>query len=331
MSYPSPHPSPRKRGEGSPGRCLRWMLAALMCLVQPGTAQEVSEIGPADVLKIVVLGQDQLSGDFTVDRLGMIRLPFLGSVKVSEMSPRDLERKLATLLAEGYLKRPQVAVSVKESNSQRVFVTGEVKKPGAYGLRAERSLRALLAEIGELTADAGHEVVVIRPPKLVEAPVPSPYPSPPEGERGVQEGSLPAQDGEAQPAVEPTPTPAPTPTPDASLPVAVPGSEVFRLSLREVRSGNPEKDFDLESGDTVYMPKAAQVYVTGFVARPGAVRFEEGMTVYKAISLAGGVTERGSSKPKVVRIVDGRRREFKVKPTDLLLPEDTIVVSERFF
>ena len=55
------------------------------------------------------------------------------------------------------------------------------------------------------------------------------------------------------------------------------------------------------------------------------------MTVYKAISLAGGVSERGSSKAKVVRIVDGHRKEVKVKPTDLLLPEDTIVVGERFF
>jgi len=303
-------------------RC-RALLVAFLGVTPLVVAQDVYEIGPSDVLKIVVLGQEQLSGEFTVDRLGMIRFPFLGSVKAAELSPRDLERKLATLLADGYLKRPQVAVSVKESNSQRVYVTGEVKKPGAYGLRAERSLRALLAEIGELTAEAGHEVVVIRPPKLVEAPGPSPYPSPPEGERGVQEGS------EGQPAVEPTP--APTPTPDPSLPMAVPGSEIFRLSLRELRSGNPEKDFAVESGDTVYVPRAAQVYVTGFVARPGAIRFEEGMTVYKAIALAGGVSERGSSKPKVVRIVDGKRKELKAKPTDLLLPEDTIVVSERFF
>jgi polysaccharide export outer membrane protein len=319
------------KGKGS-GTRLLLILATSVCWGQRSSAQDVYEIGPADVLKIVVLGQDQMSGEFTVDRLGMIRFPFLGNVKAAELSPRDLERKLATLLADGYLKRPQVAVSVKESNSQRVYVTGEVKKPGAYGLRAERSLRALLAEIGELTADAGHEVVVIRPPKFVEPPTPSPTPTlSPGGEREVQEGSVPAQDGEAEPAVEPTPTPAPTPTPDPSLPGAVPGSEIFRLSLREVRSGNPEKDFNVESGDTVYVPKAAQVYVTGFVARPGAVRFEEGMTVYKAISLAGGVSERGSSKPKVVRIMDGRRKEFKAKPTDLLLPEDTIVVSERFF
>lgn len=320
-------------------RIVRAPRAALLTLALsaacPAIAQDVYEIGPADVLKVVVLGQDQVSGEFTVDRQGMIQFPFLGSVKASEMSPRDLERKLSTLLSDGYLKRPQISVVVKESHSQRVYVTGEVSKPGAYGLRADRSLRALLAEIGELTDSAGHEVVVIRPPKAEPAPAEaaSPSPSPPEGEPGLQQASAssPERQESSPPKPEPTPKPAPTPTPDPSLPGAVPGSEVFRLSLREVRSGHPDKDFRIETGDTVYVPKAAQVYVTGFVARPGAVRFEEGMTVYKAISLAGGVNERGSSKAKVVRIVEGRRKEVKVKPTDLLLPEDTIVVPERFF
>lgn len=320
------------------GGLARWrgaLFVALLAAAPLATPQDAYEIGPADVLKIVVLGQDQVSGEFTVDRQGMIQFPFLGSVKASEMSPRDLERKLTTLLSDGYLKRPQIAVTVKESLSQRVYVTGEVKKPGAYGLRADRSLRALLAEIGELAPDAGHEVVVIRPPKLEPAPAetPSPSPPPPEAEKGVEESSQEGgkQEQREQPDPEPTPKPSPTPTPDPSLPGALPGSEVFRLSLREVRSGHPEKDFQVETGDTIYLPKAAQVYVTGFVFRPGAVRFEEGMTVYKAVSLAGGVTERGSSKAKVVRIVDGKRKELKAKPTDLLLPEDTIVVPERFF
>jgi len=296
---------------------------ALALQARGAQPQDVYEIGPADVLKIVVLGQDQMSGEFTVDRLGMIQFPFLGSMKASELSPHDLERKLVTLLSDGYLKRPQVSVVVKESNSQRLYVTGEVKRPGAYGLRGDRSLRGLLAEIGELTPEAGHEVVVIRPPSLLE-PEPAPTPS-----AEVDPMAADAASAEANP--QPTPTPPPTPSPDPTLPSVVPGSQVFRLSLREVRSGQPEKDFQVEPGDTIYVPKAAQVYVTGYVARPGAIRFEEGMTVYKAISLAGGVSERGSSKAKIVRIVEGRRKELKVKPTDLLLPEDTVVVPERFF
>lgn len=282
-------------------------------------AQEGYEIGPGDVLHVAVLGQSEMSGDFPVDHEGMLSFPFLGRVKASDLSLKNLERKLTTLLADGYVKRPQVSVTFKESRRQKVFVTGEVKKPGPYGLKADRSLRTLLSEVGELTGDVGHEVIVVRAPK--ELPSPSPPPAVPEGENG-----------EPSPEPVPTPTPTPTPAPDVlALPGYLPGSEVFRVSLRELQSGNPDDDFPLEPGDTVFLPKAAQVYVTGYVARPGAFRFEEGMTVYKALALAGGVTDRGSSKAKIVRIVEGKKKELKAKPIDVLQPEDTIVVPERFF
>jgi polysaccharide export outer membrane protein len=88
----------------------------------------------------------------------------------------------------------------------------------------------------------------------------------------------------------------------------------------------------LEAGDTVYFPKASQVYVMGSVARPGPYRYQEGMTVLQVLTLAGGVTERGSQgRAKFVRIVGGKKVEKKAKATDVVLPADTIVVPERFF
>jgi polysaccharide export outer membrane protein len=139
------------------------------------------------------------------------------------------------------------------------------------------------------------------------------------------------------PAEPPTEPPAEPPTEQAApplqgLPGEVPGAHVFRVSLRELRSGNPEKDLRLEPGDTVYFPKAAQFYVTGNVNRPGAFRYEEGITVFQAVNMAGGVTPRGSSKGiRVVRLEEGRKKELKVQSSDLVEPEDTIVVPERFF
>jgi hypothetical protein len=93
----------------------------------------------------------------------MIAFPFLGRVKSSSLSAAEVERKLTTLLADGYLKRPQVSVSVKEFGSQKVFVTGEFQRPGPYSLKADRSLLTLLGTVGDVTPNAGHEVVVIRP------------------------------------------------------------------------------------------------------------------------------------------------------------------------
>ena len=116
------------------------------------------------------------------------------------------------------------------------------------------------------------------------------------------------------------------------LPFVAPGSEVFRVSLLELQSGNPEKNIPLRAGDTVYFPKASHVYVMGSVARPGPYRFQEGMTVLQALTQAGGATDRGSAgRTKVIRIVDGKKVERKVKATDLVQPEDTLLVPERFF
>jgi polysaccharide export outer membrane protein len=313
---------------------LRGLLAAgcLLTVTAPLAAAQEYEIGPADVLNVIVLGQAPMTGEMTVDPGGMLSFPFLGPVKASGLSPAELERKLITLLSDGYLKRPQVSVSVKQFKSHRVFVTGEVQKPGPYGLRPDRSLSTLLQDVGDLTPNVGHEVIVVRAPAPVEAPWPSDAPAAetPAGEEGSN-GSDRGDEDEEREAPAPTPAPTPTPLTRPLYPGEVPGSQIFRLNLRDIRSGYPDKDMPLEVGDTVFLPKAAQFYVSGHVAKPGAYRFEEGLTVFQALALAGNPTERGSNKVKLVRLVDGKRKEFRPKMTDPVLPDDTLHVPERFF
>ncbi len=116
------------------------------------------------------------------------------------------------------------------------------------------------------------------------------------------------------------------------LPPIDPSNEVLRVNLLQLQVGGPGMDVVLQSGDTIFVPRAAQVYVTGAVARPGTFRYEPGMTVLQALTLAGGVSARGSEgRTKVIRIEDGKKTERKVKPTDVLEPEDRLEVPERFF
>jgi protein involved in polysaccharide export with SLBB domain len=203
-----------------------------------------------------------------------------------------------------------------------VFVTGEVQRPGRYPLKADRSLLTLVGDIGAFSANVGHEVIVIRPPSLVAgggAPAVDPLETPPANSSSSSSGGAPG-DSATPPSAVP------------GLPFAAPGSEIFHISLLELQSGNPEKNLVLKAGDTVYFPKASQVYVMGSVARPGPVHYQEGMTVLQALTLAGGVTDRGSQgRAKIVRVVDGKKVEKKAKPTDIVQPEDTLVVPERFF
>ena len=288
------------------------------------------EIGPGDVLKVVVLGQNEMTGNFTVGPDGMVSFPILGKIKASETTTPELERKLTVLLADGILKRPQVTVTVGDYGSQKVFVTGEVQRPGQYSLKADRSLLALLGDVGALGSNVGHEVIVVRPPGGAPTATGPAGPLSPTKEPGAATRSE-KPPGESPPGATPT-EPGTPESGIPGLPFVEPGSEVFRISLLELQSGNPGRNITLRAGDTVYFPKAAQVYVMGSVARPGPYRYQEGMTVLQALTLAGGATERGSAgRTRIVRIVNGKKVEKKVKATDLVLPEDTLVVPERFF
>jgi len=117
---------------------------------------------------------------------------------------------------------------------------------------------------------------------------------------------------------------------------AMPGqdaaTEVFRASIRDLQSGSLSQNIELRDGDTIFVPKAELVYVFGEVKNPGGYSVQKNTTVLQALSLAGGVTEHGAmNRIQVMRIVNGQKVEARVKLTDVVRPEDTIIVPQRYF
>lgn len=110
-------------------------------------------------------------------------------------------------------------------------------------------------------------------------------------------------------------------------------TDTRRVNLRELQSGGLSQNVALRDGDTIFVPRAESIYVFGQVRNPGAYALQSAdTTVLQALSLAGGVTDRGAtSRIKIVRVVKGEKREVKVKLTDPVLPGDTIIVPEKFF
>jgi len=106
-----------------------------------------------------------------------------------------------------------------------------------------------------------------------------------------------------------------------------------RFDLRALQNGALTQNVALHDGDTIYVPRAESVYVFGQVKKPDAYPLQQrNTTVLQALSLAGGITDRGSTnRIRIVRIVNGDKKEFKVQLTDIVQPGDTIVVGERFF
>ena len=116
------------------------------------------------------------------------------------------------------------------------------------------------------------------------------------------------------------------------LPEQAKDAEVIRVDLRQLESGVVSQNVVLQDGDTVVISRGEQIFLLGQVRTPGAYAIRKGTTLLQALALAGGVTERGAiGRTKVVRIVDGKKKELKLKPDDLVVAGDTIVVPERFF
>jgi polysaccharide export outer membrane protein len=85
-------------------------------------------------------------------------------------------------------------------------------------------------------------------------------------------------------------------------------------------------------GDSIYVPKAAFVYVYGEVKNPGAYKVTTGLTVLKSITIAGGFTPKASEgRTKVMRKTEKGEITVKAKMDDLVLPDDIIFVPESIF
>jgi polysaccharide export outer membrane protein len=109
--------------------------------------------------------------------------------------------------------------------------------------------------------------------------------------------------------------------------------EPVTVDLASVIEGDNAKNVDVHGGDSVFVPRAPVVYVYGEVTKGGAYRIEPDMTVMQAISLAGGITPRGSQNRVQLRRKgsDGKWKQSSVKLTDVVSPDDVIYVRESLF
>ena len=111
---------------------------------------------------------------------------------------------------------------------------------------------------------------------------------------------------------------------------ATPANRTTRVNLTDLQSGKLANNLILREGDTIFVAKAERIFVTGHVRNPGAFPWERGLTVLQAVSLAGGLSDRGSSRGiKIIRVVGGQKKEVGVQLTDVLEAGDTLVIRQR--
>jgi polysaccharide export outer membrane protein len=125
-------------------------------------AAAVYKIGPGDVLDVSVFKVPELGRTVTVADTGTVNLPLTGEIVAVGRTPQDVEREVTRKLGAKYLQSPQVTVSIKEYNSQRVTVDGAVKRPGVFPYRSSVSLLQVIAMADGLDANSDAAVVVFR-------------------------------------------------------------------------------------------------------------------------------------------------------------------------
>lgn len=119
-------------------------------------------IGPDDQLSIVFWREKDLSADVVVRPDGLISLPLLNDVAAAGLTPEQLRVNI-TQGAGKFVEEPTVSVVVKAINSRKVFVTGQVGKPGPYPLSGPTTVLQLIATAGGVAEYAKKsEILVIR-------------------------------------------------------------------------------------------------------------------------------------------------------------------------
>jgi polysaccharide biosynthesis/export protein len=208
-------------------------------------------VGPEDLLAVAFLNAEDMNREVRVNGQGEISLPLVGSIKVSGLSPQDIEKRLAQLYREEeYIKSPQITVQVKEYRHQRVMVTGAVKNPGALEMIGPRTLLEMLGAAGGITDKAGDMVQVVRA----------------QSASGVRK----SVQGEAMRPFSP-------------------GTETIIIDLKRLLSqGTSQLNLPIKNGDVVYVPYARFAYVLGAVLKPTNVPVKDNITATQAVAMAGG-------------------------------------------
>jgi len=117
-------------------------------------------IGADDVLSIVFWRDKELTADVTVRPDGKISLPLLNDVQASGFTPAQLKDRIVEE-SKKYVEDPNVTVVVKQINSRRVFIAGEIRKPGPYPLTAPTTVLQLLSIAGGLGDFAKSEKITV--------------------------------------------------------------------------------------------------------------------------------------------------------------------------
>jgi len=155
------------------GQGRRLVFAVLACAIGCSTAPKrtvavgdvsppVDRVGIDDTFDVRVYGEPELSGTFRVATDGSVDYPLGGRIHIAGLRTGEIQQLLVDKLKDRYLKDPQVVVTIKDRNSQKVSVLGQVAKPGQVPYYPNMTIVDAIANAGGFTGIAAKNSVNLR-------------------------------------------------------------------------------------------------------------------------------------------------------------------------
>jgi polysaccharide export outer membrane protein len=134
---------------------------------QPGSEVSASTLGSGDLVEVRVFQEADLSNVFRVSPEGTIDFPLCGKVNLTGKTSSQAADALTACLQTGFLKKPQVSVLIREYNSKKVYIFGEVVKPGTYAYDEHMTIIQVVTLAGGFTKLAAKNSVNVT--RLIDA------------------------------------------------------------------------------------------------------------------------------------------------------------------
>jgi protein involved in polysaccharide export with SLBB domain len=119
-------------------------------------------VGIDDTFDVRVYGESELSGTFRVATDGTVDYPLAGRIAIAGLRTGEIQQLLVAKLKDRYLKDPQVVVTIKDRNSQKISVLGQVAKPGQVSYYPNMTIVDAIANAGGFTGIAAKNSVNLR-------------------------------------------------------------------------------------------------------------------------------------------------------------------------
>ncbi len=127
-----------------------WFACATAPKMEDAIPQDLEYVlGAEDVIEVSIFQSPELSRTLPIRPDGRISLPLVGEVMASGMTAKELSAELQRRLGS-YVQDPRVTVIVQEIHAPRVYVLGEVARPGAYPIRGRLDVLQAIALAGGL-------------------------------------------------------------------------------------------------------------------------------------------------------------------------------------